>query len=222
MSRPTRWSYSQWSTWRDCPAQYAYSYIHKLPWPVNAAAQRGTLLHTMAEDYVTGKVADVPFDLKKISKFLKDLKERQAIAEQTWMLNKQWSPVADKSVAWIKAIVDVHYVEGDVLHLRDYKSGKEYATHNDQLELYGIIGLQMYPLVKRADLGAIYIDGGFSGAEGSIIRPMLPKLIEKWDQRARDMENDQTFIANPGYKCQWCPYAQGKGGPCADSAKAGQ
>jgi hypothetical protein len=176
----------------------------------------------MAEDYVTGKTTDVPFDLKKIGKQLRDLRGRLAVAEETWMVTKEWAPTMETNKAWVKAIVDVHYVDGSVLHIRDYKSGKEYPSHVDQLELYGIIGLQKFPGATRADTGAIYIDGGFDGCEGSIIRPMLPKLIEKWDQRARDMEADQTFVANPGWKCQYCPYAQGKGGPCADSAKAGQ
>lgn len=224
MNRPTRHSYSSISTWEECAARYAYSYIYKLPQGSSAAMERGSLLHKMAEDYVNAKVPspDIPYDLRKVSKQLNELRSHSALTERTWLLDRGWRPTQDTGSAWVKGIVDVHYLDGDTLHIRDHKSGREYSSHFDQLELYGIMGLLCYPQAKRADTGAIYIDGGFSGCDGSIIRPMLPKLIDKWDRKIKMVEADQAFIAKPGASCKWCPYSLSKGGPCADSARAGQ
>jgi hypothetical protein len=223
VSRPKRWSYSALSTYNECPAKYAYSYIQNLPWPSSPAMARGTLLHQIAEDYMNEPAAPVPFELKKVGRTIDGLKQKKAKAEVIWLVNRNWEPVEDQNEAWVKAIVDVHYFDDvdAVLHLHDYKSGREYPSHRGQLELYSILGLLRYPPAQRAESSAIYLDGGFSGSEGSIIRAMLPKLIEKWDGQARRMEMDDDFIANPGGACRWCPYRASAGGPCGDSAKAG-
>jgi len=221
MKRPKRWSYSALSTYNECPAKYAYSYIHNLPWPSSAAMERGTRLHSQAEDYMNDPAMPVPYDLRKIGRDLDRFRTAGAKAEEVWLVTKDWQPTEDQGEAWVKAIVDVHWIENNVLHLRDYKSGREYPSHRDQLGLYSILGLLKYPHVERAECGATYIDGGYTGMEGSIIRPMLPKLIEKWDAQARRMEADEDFIANPGSACRWCPYKSSDGGPCGDSAKAG-
>lgn len=223
MQLPTRWSYSALSTWEECPARYAYDYVYKLEGPgPGPAAERGLMLHKMAEDYVKGTITTLPFDLRKIKKQVENYRERRAIAEDVWTVDRQWCAPNVKFTPWVKAVIDVHYVDGDKVVIRDYKSGREYPSHKDQLELYGILGLIKYPGIYRADLAADYIDGGFTGCDESIIRPMLPKLIEKWEGKAIMMMEDRTWIARPGFACKWCPHAKGKGGPCADSAKAGQ
>jgi len=215
IKRPSRWSYSALSTYKGCPAQYKYSYIDGLSSPPSAAMARGTRLHTLCEDYVTGKITHMPNDLRKISLRLEDLRQRQAQAEAVWLLDKEWSPVADQSKAWIKAIVDVHWLAGDVLHLADYKSGNSYPEHDDQLQLYGILGLQQYPEAKRVEYSAIYIDSGTVGAVGGLIRPMAERLREKWHSDAIIMEADTEFQPKPGSACNWCPFKPSKGGPCA-------
>lgn len=221
MNRPKRWSYSALSTYNECPAKYAYSYIHNLPWPSSAQMERGTRLHSQAEDYLNDPIMPVPYDLRKIGKDLDYMRRNGAKAETVWLVDKNWEPVENQDDAWCKAIVDAHWIEGTVLHLRDHKSGREYPSHRDQLGLYSILGLLKYPQCERAESGATYIDGGYTGMEGSIIRPMLPKLIEKWDVQARRMESDEDFIANPGSACRWCPYSKSQGGLCGESAKAG-
>lgn len=221
MKRPTRWSYSALSTWKECAAKYAYSYIYNLPWPGSAAMERGTRLHSLCENYLNDPAMPVPYDVRKIGRDLDHMRNAGAKAEQVWLVNKNWEPVEDQNEAWVKAIVDVHWTSGEVLHIRDFKSGREYPSHRDQLGLYSILGLLRYPHLARAESGATYIDGGYTGMEGSIIREMVPKLIEKWDADARRMESDVDFIANPGAACRWCPYAKSAGGPCGESAKAG-
>lgn len=214
MSKPTRWSYSSLSTYKQCPQKWKFSYIDGIEWPSSAAMARGTRMHLMAEEFLKGIVPMVHKDIQKIGPLIWALFNMGAKSEEVWMLDRDWNPTQDSDKAWVKAIVDVHYVAGDVLFVKDYKSGQMYPDHAGQLELYGIIGLCTFPEVKRVETSAVYMDTGHEGHQGSIIRPMLPKMIASWEKDATEMMADEVHEPRPGTACKWCPYAKAKGGPC--------
>lgn len=214
IKRPTRWSYSSVSTYEECPSKWKYSYIDNLPWPSSAAMARGTRMHTMAEDYVKGNINFCPPEIKKIGPLMEQLKARKAKTEEVWLLDKTWTPTEDPAQAWVKAIIDVHHIEGDTLYVKDYKSGRMYDSHRGQLELYGIMGLLRYPEVTRVATSAVYMDDGFEGMDGSIIRAMLPKMIPVWEEKAQRMMADDTWEPRPSSACRWCSYKKENGGPC--------
>jgi hypothetical protein len=169
----------------------------------------------MAEEFVNGTINDVPYEVSKIASILHQLKQLQAKSEAVWLLNDKWEPVENQDDAWIKAIIDVHYVKDGVLHLADYKSGQMYPEHLDQLELYGLIGLKMYPEVKRVETSAIYMDMNFEGNQGSILPTMAQKMITPWDKDARTMMADEVFTPKPSpFQCLRCPYSRKNNGPC--------
>jgi hypothetical protein len=213
MTKPTRWSYSSLSTYKQCPAKWKFSYIDNIPWESSAAMTRGTRMHKMAEDFVTGAIDFIPSEIKRIGPTLLSFKTMGAKAEATFLLDNEWKPVENQDNAWIKSIIDLHYVDGPVLYVKDYKSGQMYEDHRTQLELYGIMGLLKYPEVKRVETSAIYMDTGHEGMDGTIIRAMLPSLVKKWDDDAKKMYADEVYEPKPG-NCKWCPYAKNKGGPC--------
>jgi hypothetical protein len=168
----------------------------------------------MCEDYVLGKITYVPTEIKRVGPLLQQLQILGAKAEDVWLLDKDWNPTDDQSKAWVKAIIDVHYVGGDILYVKDYKSGQMYDSHRNQLELYGIMGLLKYPEVKRVETSAVYLDTGHEGMEGSLIRAMLPKTIAKWETDAVKMMSDNNFEPCPGNACRWCDYKKSRNGPC--------
>lgn len=215
MSKPTRWSYSSLSTYKQCPQKWKFSYIDNIPWESSPAMMRGTRMHTMAEDFVTGKTPMVHHEIQKIGPTLQLLKGLGAQAEAVWLLDIDWKPTTDPAKAWVKAIIDVHYPLESVLYVKDYKSGQMYPDHAEQLELYGIIGLHVYPEAKRVETSAIYMDTGHEGMEGSMIRAMLPKMVKKWHDDAVVMMTDEIHEPRPGNACRWCNYAKLKGGPCS-------
>ncbi len=212
-SRPARWSYSAISTYEGCPAQYKYSYLDKLPSGSSPAAARGTRIHSLCESYVKGELPHIPNDMRKIGLQLEDMRQRQASTEAVWLLDREWKPT-DNSGAWIKGIVDIHYVDRDVLKIIDFKTGRQYPEHVSQLELYALMGLSVYPEAKRAEYSALYVDDGCYGALGGIIRQMWEPLKERWSDRAQAMYADEEFQARPGSSCRWCNYSRSKGGPC--------
>lgn len=214
MKKPTRWSYSSLSTYTSCPFQYKLSYIERLEWPESPAMMRGTRLHKMAEEFLKGTVDRVAPEVQKIGPTLESLKSLGARSEETWLLDQRWEPVDDPNDAWVKAIIDVTYVAGNVLFVKDFKSGQMYENHRDQLELYSLMGLKKHPEVKRAESSAIYIDVGIEGMHGSVIPMMRDKMIQAWDAKATVMMEDKEYKPNPGNQCRWCPFSKSKGGPC--------
>lgn len=215
MSKPTRWSYSSLSTYKQCPAKWKFSYIDNIPWPPSAAMARGSRMHLMAEEFVKGVVDRVHPEIQKIGPQLLMLKSQGAKAEEVWRLKKDWTPAEDDGETWIKAIIDVHYVDPEgILFVKDYKSGQMYDDHREQLELYGLIGLCIHTEAPRVETEAVYMDTGYHGMQTSIIRPMVEKMIAPWDEAANRMMNDEVHAPNPGSACRRCPYSKAKDGPC--------
>jgi len=214
VNKPTRWSYSSISTYESCPAKWKYSYVDQLPYKASAAMERGSRLHLDCEKFLKTSSHVLPWELSKMGPRLMDLKMKGAVSEETWCLDDKWKP--DMVNPWVKAIVDVHWLEGNtVLHVRDFKSGREYPDHRDQLELYALIGLCRFPDVKRAEYGAIYLDTGHVSNEGAVIRgDMMDKKVQSWHDRAIRIFADNDYLPNPGGACRWCDYAASKGGPC--------
>lgn len=218
VTMPTRWSYSSLSTYEDCPRKWKYGYIEKIEGKPSAAMARGSRLHQHCEDYLKGTIGVIPWELTKVARALDQLKGFGAKSEETWLVNSLWEPVEDPDQAWVKSIIDVHYLESStVLQIIDFKSGREYPEHRDQLELYGIKGLKMFPKAKRAEYKALYLDTGHTSNEGAIIRDMLPHKIDKWARRAIKIWEDKEFKATPSKKaCGWCDYNAKRGGLCYD------
>jgi hypothetical protein len=212
--KPTRWSYSSVSTYESCPAKWKYGYIDNLPSPPSAAMARGSRLHSDCENYVKGDLMVVPFELKKVALRLEDYKQKGGKAEAIWLLDKTWKPNADNP--WIKGIVDLHYFTPGVIQIVDYKSGREYPEHREQLELYAIMGLCMFPELKRAEYTALYLDGGYTSNDGAVLRgDMLDSKMNNWNTRAIRIFEDNKYEPTPSVQsCKWCDYNRKKGGPC--------
>lgn len=211
--KPTRWSYSSLSCYESCPAKWKYSYIDQLPGQPSPAMARGSRLHSDCENFLKGTLMTLPWELAKSSLRINDVKTRGGKAEEVWLLNKDWTTTEDDP--WIKAIIDAHWIEGPVLYIRDWKTGREYPEHRDQLELYAVIGLCRFPETKRAEYGAIYLDTNHMSNEGSVLRgSMLDQKREAWNKRAVRIFEDETYAPRPGPGCKWCDYSHNKGGPC--------
>jgi len=213
--RPTRHSYSAVKRYKECPTAYALSYIQRMPDEPTAPMMRGTRLHKLAEDYMGASFdTPVPYDIKKIGLKLYQLREHGALPEAVWMVDRYWRPTEDKEAARLKAIVDVHWLDKTILRLHDYKSGRPYADHDAQLDLYSVLGLLRYPDVQRAEASAIYIDSGNEGACRSTIREMLPHKIRLWTAELDRIDDDGKFLPTPGGHCKRCRFGVSKGGPC--------
>ena len=212
--QPIRLSYSSIKMWQDCPAKWAFNKIDRLPDEPGPAAKRGTRLHKAAEKYLKNELDErsLPVELLKVLPILSALKGVGAVAEESWVVDRDWQT---GGVPLFMAVVDVHYFMGDELHVKDLKSGKQYPAHLDQLQLYAVIGMHLFPKVNRVHVSAIYIDEGREGAECTYERAMLPDLSQVWIDKATAVHNDGDYLPLPEpKKCRWCAYSKMKGGPC--------
>jgi len=183
------------------------------------AAQRGTRLHKNAEDYIKQTPED-PVQLCKEMIPLGPELERMRLngwkSEEIWLMDASWSPVQDESLAWGKAIIDLHKMDGDVLNIVDLKSGKRYPEHEEQLQIYALMGMKRYKDVKRVDVAAWYIDeGGRLGHSMSYMPEMFDHYATPWTKLANEILTATEFLPTPSRNaCRFCPYKASQGGPC--------
>jgi hypothetical protein len=207
------WSYSKLSKYEGCPASYNFKYNLKLADPAGPAAVRGTGLHSTVEAYTKGEIPDLPPTIHH-REFIDGLKAKGGKAEQAVYFNDKWE-ITQKEGYWCVMVMDMLVDEGEVASVWDYKSGKFYDSHYDQLMLYSLGAMVKFPEAKTVYAGAIYIDQPkLVPISRAFVREQEGVLKEHYEARVDRMFADTKFHPNPTMKCKWCPYSKKKGGPC--------
>lgn len=207
------WSYSKLSKYETCPAAFNYKYNLKLADPAGPAAERGTKLHETVEAYTKGVIPDLPPTIHH-REFINGLKAKGGKAEQAVYFNDSWQ-VVPKEGYWCVMVMDMIVDEGSVASVWDYKSGKFYDSHYDQLMLYSLGAMVKLPEAEVVHAGAIYIDQPkLTPISRSFVRGQMDVLKAHYEARVERMAGDTKFNPNPNMKCKWCPYSKKKGGPC--------
>ena len=220
------WSFSRYSTYSQCPLKLKLSALDKIQEPKNDAMTRGALIHDEARDYLMGKVRTVPKSLKLVGDELKRLRRvaklevSQASIEDNWAFKNDWTLTRwdDWAQCWVRIKLDMAHIEGDVLVVTDWKTGKfrsdNLQDYLEQLELYGLGALLMYGATRpgiRVRPRLIYTDHNvvYPGKDDPVIEYTmadLPKLKKIWAARVKPMLADKTFAPKPNRFCQWCHY----------------
>ena len=125
----------------------------------------------------------LPKPLHNFKSEFNKLRKLGAITEQEWAFDVNWRPTSwfamhGPTAAFLRVKVDIHYEEkkGGLLPVIDLKTGKVYPEQGqEQLELYGIAGLLMYPAIKAVEAKLWYLDHGVD-ATHTFPREMLESL----------------------------------------------
>lgn len=215
MSRP--WSYSRLNCYDTCPKQYAYKYVDNLPSarPPGKAAERGTAIHTKAEMYLRGEIPMYPPELQKVAAHAMMLKAKQATAEQKLAVTIEWKPTEwDAPDAYLRAILDINYKDVDTVHVQDWKTGKVYDSHKDQLNLY-IAVIAAHVEGKEYIGRCVYIDEGNVSPPKVVAADRVKPIRLMIDGRIKNAEADTIFPTRSGMHCKWCDYSGiHYNGPC--------
>ena len=215
------WSYSSWSLLKKCAAAFKYGQIDKLRGPSVPAMERGTRIHSLAENYLNGGITGgVPPDLRKLSTEFKNLKRAKPIVEKFWGLDPDWKPM---EYGWVVAKTDAAVEptkKDNSLVVVDHKTGRVYPDHDDQGSLYAAVGFGMYPKVEKVEVEFFYVDQGIvSPYEFS--RKKLISLSEYWMEEGAKLMSTRKFLPTPSESaCRWCGFrsdkrlANGDRGPC--------
>jgi hypothetical protein len=217
MTKPSRWSYTAWSTAKGCLRRYYEIYFNGNRQPDGPASMRGIRIHHLAEYYLKGKITGgVPKQLAKLSQEFQVLKQHDPVVEKYWGVNSKWMYHHGKDswcVMKMDAAVTPTYKDPH-LTIIDFKTGQEYEGHSDQGELYLSIGFAIFPFLETADTEFWYTDLGYP-IRREYKRKQIVELTEVWHERGRQLMSLKKFPASPSHEaCRWCHIRSDRGGRC--------
>jgi len=211
------WSYSRLSTYEDCPKSYWYNYVENMPGfrPPSPAANRGTGIHTAAEEYLKGVRKIYPPELQKVSGHAMLLKSKKAQSELKLAVTDKWEPCDYKDPnAYLRGVIDILYPEDKHVHVQDWKTGQIYPGHPVQMENYVAIAAAHFPEATHFVTRLVYIDQGIVTPPKFTEVARLKPIRMLMDGRIKNAEDDTIFPVQPGSGCKWCDYSKKYGGPC--------
>ena len=205
-------SYTQVSLYERCPFAYHCRYIERIPEPESVPLQRGKLVHDKIENYIKGKRKTLTDVHKKSKRLIDQMKEMNGGAEEFWHFNEQWEWQDDWS--WLVVKVDSYGIpEEGTLRLVDWKTGKHYPNHKEQLHMYATAGFSTYDC-NTVECIASYVDTG-----AAVVYRWkefdYEQMKETWNLRIARLEVEKDWKMHPGHHCKWCSYGKSKGGPCS-------
>ena len=162
------WSYSTLKVFEECPYRSYIAKVRRIAEPSGPAASRGSKIHQQAEDYVNGKLEELPDTLdghftRDFEQLKKLYKEGKVELEGEWGFDIKWNPVKwlDKAT-WSRIKLDA-YVQQDEKSARviDYKTGKKFGneiSHGQQCLLYAIGTFFRYPELEFVQAELWYLD----------------------------------------------------------------
>lgn len=209
------WSYSKISTYERCPAMKKYKYDLKVEVPAteNVATSRGSQMHTDLENNLQKSLFEMPEWMRPHLPHLE--RYQDGTRELVIRLTESWEPVVEDH--WLICIIDLSHIEDDQwATIIDYKSGKRYPGHQEQIELYNLAVLSQYPNIERVEGKCYYLDEP-PGAWGEPIfttREQIDAVKARWLERLAMMDADTECAPRTGWYCKWCDYRKSNGGPC--------
>lgn len=218
----TSWSFSRYSTYKQCPLKLKLSAIDRIREPSNPAMARGDAIHKLAEAYIKGEGRTLPTELHLFKDEFKQLRAKYKktggmVVEDNWSFTKDWHETQwdDWVNCWLRIKLDcAHHEDDETLVITDWKTGKfrpeMNAEYVEQLELYALAALLLHEHIQQVKPRLVYLDLGltYPTADQPLVftRADIPKLKELWAKRTKAMLNDKQFAPRPNDKCRWCFY----------------
>lgn len=223
-------SYSRLVDFEQCRYRAKLKFIDKIPEVKSDSADRGTAIHTVAENYVRGKgPAGIPHELSKFEDEFKvlrrEFKDKKVSLEGEWGFDKDWMP-CDYKTAWLRIKADaVMHTDRHHAVVIDYKSGRKFGNeikHGEQVQLYSIAVLIRNPDLKEVTAELWYVDlDDITTRTMSRLEAM--RYVQSFDTRIKRMLSAETFPPNANiFTCKWCSYGPSKGGQCEYGVSPGQ
>jgi len=217
----TSWSYSRLLDFEKCPYSAKLKFIDKIPQEANPAADRGTSIHQLAEDFVRGTIKKLPTELSKFKDeflVLRTLyKKKKVSLEGDWGFTDEWVPCEFKE-AWLRMKLDARVrlnVEQAVVI--DYKTGKRYGNevkHGEQTILYGLAEILREPKVQEVTVELWYLDID-ELISTKYTRKNILRYLPQFEKRGLAITTATDFPPNPSlFVCKWCSFSPAKGGQC--------
>ena len=103
------YSYSAVKQYEQCPAQYKFNRIDKLPQPTGAAASRGTMIHSEIENILNGGLVIISDEVEHLLPKIETWIGLKAQSEMKFAVDKDWKAVKyDDPTAWCRGVIDLY------------------------------------------------------------------------------------------------------------------
>ena len=128
------WSYSGLKVYETCPYRTYISKVKKVWEESGPAAERGSRIHELAEDYVQTKIVELPEELKKFTPQFEELRklfvEGKVEVEGEWGFNLDWAPTGwMEPDTWARVKLDAIVHESETsARVIDHKTGKKWGN----------------------------------------------------------------------------------------------
>jgi hypothetical protein len=211
------WSLTKLKTFLQCGAKYDYRYNQRLPDISSLASQRGTQIHATLAGFIAG-TNPLEGPLEFYHGFLTALKDSAVplYTEKKIALRQDWTAIPDSSdeKAWFVGYLDLYRETEDHANYWDWKTGKIYPDHLEDMEVYALAVMAAKPRLETVTAIYAYVDKGQKRERTFVRQAEYDTLKEKWSEKVRRMEGTTQFIPNPQFMCRYCPYSRAQGGPC--------
>lgn len=234
---PNFWSYSRWTKYEKCHFYYACAHIYKgsdrkalYPQPPSYPLEKGIEVHLKGEQFLRGNITGVPKEYKDFASEMRSLRRMMAKPEVDMCVDSNWHPCSptDWARAWLRAKSDAEVIEelseAVMLHSIDFKTGRQYASHEEQAEVCAVAGFATYPHVTDVNSEMWYLDHDDTASFSYTRKKHFEKLRKKWTANARKMlsvRKVEDLKPQPSEDaCKYCPFrsdkllANGQKGPC--------
>lgn len=216
------WSFSALSMYESCPKKYEIIRAKKIVSdPPGKAADEGTRMHTMIEEYLRdGKWDD---ELLPYKRLLTLVKAKEGVCEEGYHFKRLYKypefPTsidhkpeyelvrceADDPECWVRSYLDWHKIDGETAEIIDWKTGK--VKPSKQLGFYAWLIFTAHPEIKRVKCMFHWINKSDSLTEW-YTREDMPRVFRHFqdllDQLEHSFESD-VWPENPNNYCKYCP-----------------
>jgi len=217
------WSYSALKVYEDCAYRTYISRVKGIKEPSGPAADRGTQIHNLAEDYVNGTLGELPTELHKFTDDFEELRQLYIDAkvelEGEWGFDLDWAPVGwMQKETWARIKLDALVHEDETsARVIDYKTGKKWGNeiaHSQQGLLYAIGTFFRYPSLQFLQTEFWYLDHAET-TKKSYTRDQAMLFAPAFHRRAIKMTTETEFAPTPSKNaCRWCSFRKGDEPEC--------
>jgi hypothetical protein len=208
------YSYSAVKQYEQCPAQYKFNRIDRLPQPTGDAASRGTMIHTEIENILNGGLVIISDEVQYLLPKIETWIGLKAQSEMKFAVDKDWKAVAyDDPTAWFRGVIDLYIEQDNEATVLDFKTGKD-RDYTDQVAVYAAVILATKPHIDAVNVGIEFIDLKKYRSYNTVIRGHLADLQTTLSTRINQLQSDKIYAANPSGLCKFCHYRKDNGGPC--------
>ena len=222
-------SFSRAGDFEKCPLQFKLKHIDKIKDPApplpegqEYPMERGTRIHTLAENFVMNDQMRLPDELRHHERRLRHLQHLYKLGmvecEQGLGFDENWNQVSptDWANCRYRMVADVVVRPRDeLIMIVDHKTGKKDGNeikHHAQLMEYAVCFALIDPSIQLFYPQIWYIDlpEGENTLMKNMTRQQVLRAFPRIKERHRKLLEAKLFPAHPSqFACRFCPYKAG-------------